>query len=80
MDTLLSSIDSQTVLVVAAIAVSLLLLKLLFRILNAGLGIILTIGAIVLVMYYVFDISPRELWFEISHLPQDVMRLAKSFA
>lgn len=79
MDALLESIDPQTVLVIGAIAVALLLVRLLFRVLNAGLGTILTIVAIVLLLQYVFGISPRQLWFEISHLPQDLVRLAKSF-
>lgn len=78
MNSLLESIDSQTVLLVAAIAVSLLLFRLLIRILNVGLGSILTIVAVVLVLQYFFGISPRHLWFEISHLPQDLLRLVKS--
>lgn len=78
MSSLLRSVDSQTVLLIAAIAVSLLLFRLLFRILNVGLGTILTIVAVVLVLQYFFDISPRQLWFEVSHLPQDLLRLAKS--
>jgi uncharacterized transporter YbjL len=80
MDSLLGSIDSQIVLLVAAIAVALLFLRLVFKVLNAGLGIILAIVAIVLVLQYGFGISPKQLWFEISHLPQDLVRLAKSMA
>lgn len=80
MDNLFESIDSQTVLLIAAIAVALLLLRLLFRILNVGLGMILTIVAIVLVLQFVFGISPRQLWFEVSHLPQDLARLVKGFS
>ncbi|GAB4242745.1 MAG: hypothetical protein Kow00121_68390 [Elainellaceae cyanobacterium] len=79
MDSLLGAIDSQAVLVVAAIAVVLLSLRLLLRVLNVGLGSILAILAIVLILQYAFDISPRELWLEISHLPQDAMRWVKSF-
>ncbi len=78
MDSLLKSVDSQTVLLVAAIGVSLLLFRLLIRILNVGLGPILTIVAVVLVLQYFFGISPRHLWVEISHLPQDLIRLVKS--
>lgn len=78
MDYLLESVDSQTVLLVAAIAVSLLLFRLMFRILNVGLGLILTIVAIVLVLQYFFGISPRHLLFEISYLPQHLIRLLKS--
>lgn len=78
MDSLIGSLDSQTVLVVAAIAVSLLLVTLLFRILKAGLGLILTILAIVLVLQSVFGISPGQLWGEIGNLPQDAIQLVKS--
>ncbi|MFB2893370.1 hypothetical protein ACE1CI_10695 [Aerosakkonemataceae cyanobacterium BLCC-F50] len=79
MDALMESIDPQVVLLVGAIAVSLLLLRLLLRVLNVGLGTILTIVAIVLVLQYVFGISPKQLWFEISHLPQYFARLIKGF-
>lgn len=79
MDGLMDSIDPQVVLLVGAIAVSFLLLRLLLRVFNVGLGTILTIVAIVLVLQYVFGISPKQLWFEISHLPQDFARLIKGF-
>jgi hypothetical protein len=78
MDSLIGSVDSQTVLVVAAIAVSLLLVTLLFRILKAGLGLILTILAIVLVLQSVFGISAGQLWGEIGNLPQEAIQLVKS--
>ncbi len=78
MDSLMSSVDSQTVLMVAAIAVSLLLVTLLYRILKAGLGLILTILAIVLVLQSVFGINPGQLWGEIGNLPQDAIQLVKS--
>ncbi|HEY9636005.1 MAG TPA: hypothetical protein V6D14_21540 [Coleofasciculaceae cyanobacterium] len=78
MDSLIGSVDSQTVLVVAAIAVSLLLITLLYRILKAGLGLILTILAIVLVLQSVFGISPGQLWGEIGNLPQDAIQVVKS--
>lgn len=80
MDSLLDSIDSQAVLLIAAIAVAFLLVRLLFRILNVGLGMILTIVAIVLVLQYLFGISPRQLWFEIGHLPQALARLLQGFS
>lgn len=79
MESLSSMIDSQLVLLVAAIAVAMLIFRLFFRILNVGLGSILTIAAIVLLLQFVFGISPKELWYEISHLPQDLIQLVKSF-
>jgi hypothetical protein len=78
MDSLIGSVDSQTVLIVAAIAVSLLLVTLLVRILKAGSGLILTILAIILVLQYAFGISPGQLWGEIGNLPQDAIQLVKS--
>ncbi len=78
MDFLSDSVDTQVVLVAGAIAVFFLLSKLLFRLLNIGTGTILTIVAIVLVLQYAFGISPRELWFEIIHLPQTFARFAQS--
>lgn len=76
---LLESIDSQTVSLVAAIAVAFLLLKLFLRIFNVGLGLVLTIAAIALILQLGFGISPRELWYETAHLPQDLLRLAQRF-
>ena len=78
MDTLLESVDPQMVLAIAAIAIALLLFRLLLRVLNVGTGTILTIVTIGLVLQYFFGISPKQLLFEISHLPQDLMRLVKS--
>ncbi len=73
MDNLVNAIDTQTIVVIAAIAVAFLLVKLVFRILNAGIGLVLAIAAIVLALQYFLGISPRQLWFEISHLPQDIL-------
>jgi hypothetical protein len=78
MDSLLGSIDSHVVLVVAAIAVLFLLVRLLFRVLSVSLGLILTILAIVLVLQYGFDISPSQLWGEVGNLPGDVMQFVKN--
>ncbi len=79
MDFLLDSIHSQTVLIIAAIAVAGLAVRLLFRVLNVGLGSILTIVAIVFALQYFFHISPKQLWFEVSRLPQDLLHLAQGF-
>lgn len=78
MDTLLEAVDPQLVLVIAAIAIAVLLFRLLLRVLNVGMGTILAIVTIGLVLQYFFGISPKQLLFEISHLPQDLMRLVKS--
>lgn len=78
MDSLIGSLDSQTVLVVAAIAVSVLLVTLLFRIIKAGLGLILAILVIVLVVQSVFGITPGQLWGEIGNLPQDAIQLVRN--
>ena len=76
---LLKSIDSETMLLIGAIAVAFLLLRLFLRTFNVSLGLILTIVAIALLLQYGFGISPRELWFEVSHLPRHLLRLAKNF-
>ena len=79
MDSLIGLVDSQALLVIAAIAVSLLVVTLVFRILKASLGLIVTILAIVLVLQSVFGITPKQLWGEIGNLPQDALQLVKSF-
>lgn len=75
MDSLIGALDSQTVLFVAAIAISLLLVTLLFRILKVGLGLILMILAIVMILQYIFGISPEQLWSQIANLPQDALQM-----
>ena len=79
MDSLASSVDPQIVLIVAAIAVSVLSVMLFIRILKAGAGLILAILAIVFVLRYVFGITSGQLWGEIGNLPQDVSKLVESF-
>lgn len=79
MDSLISSVDSQAVLVIAAIAVAILLGTLLVKILKASFGLILTILAIVLVLQYGFGISPDQLWGEIGHLPQVAIQSVQGF-
>jgi hypothetical protein len=78
MENLLNSIDSQRVLLVAAIVVVILAFNLLGKLLRQGFGQVIAIAAIMLVLNYAFDITPRQLWFEISHLPTIVMRFVQS--
>lgn len=79
MDALTGLVDSQAVLVIAAITVLLLLVTLLVKILRANLGLILILIAIVLGLQYFFSIDPNQLWSQIGNLPQDVMQLVQSF-
>jgi len=78
MDSVFDSIDPQVVLGIGAIVVAFLLLRLLLRFLQVGFGSIVTILVILLILNYVFDINPKQLWFEISHLPQDLVRWTRS--
>lgn len=78
MDSLVGLVDSQIVLIVGAIAVSLLLLRLLVQILQAGFGSMAAILALVLVLDYVFGISPTQLWMEMSQLFQDLVTWVRS--
>ncbi|MFQ4139033.1 hypothetical protein PGN35_022240 [Nodosilinea sp. PGN35] len=80
MDSLFSSIDSQLVLLVAAIAVVVLASQLFFRILSVGLVPILGLVGIVAALQYLFGITPKQLWFEVSHLPQLAMKFFNSLA
>lgn len=79
MDSLIGSVDSQAVLVIAAIAMAILLGTLLVKILKASFRLILTILAIVLILQYGFGISPNQMWGEIGHLPQGAIQLIQSF-
>ena len=79
MDSLLSSVDPQVVLIVGAIAVLILSIMLVIRILKAGAGLIVGIIAIVLVLQYGFGISFSQLWGEVGNLPHDVTQLVQGF-
>jgi hypothetical protein len=80
MDSLFNSVDSQLVLLVAAIAVVVLVSQLFFRILSVGLVPLIGLVAIVVALQYLFGITPRQLWFEVSHLPQMAMKFFNSLA
>jgi len=72
-------IDTQWLGIVGAIAIAALTLRLLLKLFNQEAKTILALVAIVLLWQFVFGISPRDLWFEISHLPQAIARLAQQF-
>lgn len=80
MDFLSDLADSQVVLLVGAVAIFFLLSKLLFKVLSSSAGTILALVSIVLICQYAFGISPRSLWYEVSHLPQSLARLAQQIA
>ena len=72
--------DTQLVLLVAAVAVVVLGFRLVFQVVKVGAGSILGLVAIVLGLQYLFGISPKQLWFEIGHLPQMAMRFFQSLS
>ncbi len=72
--------DSQLILLVGAIAVTVLVSKLVFQLFSKESKTLLALLVIVLVMQFVFGISPKQIWFEISHLPQAIARLAQQFS
>jgi energy-coupling factor transporter transmembrane protein EcfT len=78
MESLLGSIDSQLVVLVAAVAIVVLLAQLALRVLKVGLGPIVWMVAIVALLNYGLGVSPAELWFEIGRLPQTLMRLVQN--
>ncbi len=72
--------DSQLILLMGAIAIVILVSRLAFRLFNQEAKTLLALVIILLVLQFLFGISPRELWFEISHLPQAIARLVQQFA
>ncbi len=78
MDSLFNSVDSQLVLLVAAIAVVVLVSQLFFRILSVGLVPLIGLVVIFVALQYLFGITPKQLWFEVSHLPQMAMKFFNS--
>ncbi len=79
MDDLLTAVDPQIVLLVAAIAVSVLAIRWLLKVLSVSWGLLLAIVVIVLVLQYVFGITPGQLVAEIGQLPQELFRLVQNF-
>ena len=80
MDAVFSAVDSQLVLLVAAIAVIVLVSQLFFRILSVGLVPLIGLVVIFVALQYLFGITPKQLWFEVSHLPQMAMKFFNSLA
>jgi hypothetical protein len=80
MSSVFNGVDAQAVLLIAAIVVVVLTFRLLFQVLKVGTGSILGIVAIVLGLQYLFGIAPKQLWFEVSHLPQIAMRFVQSLS
>jgi hypothetical protein len=80
MNPVFDGMDTQLVLLVAAVAVVLLGFRLVFQVVKVGAGSILGLVAIVLGLQYLFGISPKQLWFEIGHLPQMAMRFFQSLS
>ncbi len=80
MNPVFDGMDTQLVLLVAAVAVVVLGFRLVFQVVKVGAGSILGLVAIVLGLQYLFGISPKQLWFEIGHLPQMAMRFFQSLS
>jgi hypothetical protein len=72
-----SVLDLQTVLGLATIVGLVVIVRSVLRIFNVGLGLIVSVLAIAIVLQYGFDLSPRDLWYEFSYLPQHLMRLVQ---
>jgi hypothetical protein len=69
--------DVNTILLIAAIAVSFLLFSWLLKVIRFTLGPLLMIAAIVLVLKFAFGISPNQLWYEVKEIPQMILQVAK---
>lgn len=75
METEIGMLDQHLLLGGSAIAISLLLVILVIKILKTGSGLILSILAIVLMLHYGLGISPKQLWIEVSDLPQTLFQM-----
>ena len=74
-----SGLDLHTVLGLATIFGLVAIVRSFLRIFNVGWGLIVSVIAIAIVLQYGFDLSPRELWYEFSYLPQHLMRVVRNF-
>ncbi|NEQ45964.1 MAG: hypothetical protein F6K00_21430 [Leptolyngbya sp. SIOISBB] len=80
MDNFSGLIDAQLILLVGAIATVVLVSRLAFRLFSQESKTLLALVTVLLVLEFIFGISPREVWFEISHLPQAIARLTQPLA
>jgi hypothetical protein len=72
-----SILDLQTVLGLATIVGLVVIVRSFLRIFNVGLGLFIAVIAVAIVLQYGFDLSPRELWYKFSYLPQHLVRLVQ---
>lgn len=63
------------ILVIAAIAISILVFTWLIKMVKATIGTAILIAAIVLVLQLAFGIGPSQLWEQISQIPQSFWNL-----
>lgn len=70
--------DSQVILGLGAIVMAFLLLRLFLKMFRVEFGSIAGILFVVLVLYFLFGVSPKQLWYEVSHLLQDMVRWIQS--
>jgi hypothetical protein len=63
------------ILLIAAIAISILVFTWLLKVVRATLTTALTIAAIVLIAQLVFGIGPTQIWEQISQLFQSLLQL-----
>ncbi|WP_310415396.1 hypothetical protein [Chamaesiphon sp. OTE_8_metabat_110] len=70
-----SILDLQTILGVATIVGLVVIVRSVLRIFNVSLGLVVSVIAIAIVLQYGFDLSPKDLWYEVSYLPQKLVRV-----
>lgn len=75
-----SSIDPQWLGILGAIAIAVLALRLIFKLFQQESKTVLALIVIFLIYQFVLGVSPRELWFEIRHLPQAIARVMQQFS
>lgn len=74
------SIDTQLIGMIGAIAIAFLAFRLIFKLFQQESKTVLALVIIFLIYQFVLDVSPREIWFEISHLPQAIAQFIQRLA
>lgn len=66
------SLNSDFVTLVVAILVAMFAFSFLVRIVNAAISVLIPVAIILLALQFVFDMSPKQVWYQVSHYVQNL--------
>ncbi|MGA7937339.1 MAG: hypothetical protein WCA35_27555 [Kovacikia sp.] len=69
--------DANTILLIAAIAVSFLIFSWLIKVFRFTIGPVIGIFVIMLLLKFAFGISPNQLWYEVREIPHLLWQMGR---